>query len=54
MKKPTLTQIKREIIANGGEYRKLKTVLNGRDAYEVNGRIMTKGEMIERFRRGEL
>lgn len=54
MKKPTLTQIKKEVIAKGGEYRKLKIRLNGNDAYEVNGRTMTKSEMIERFMMGGL
>ena len=54
MKKPTLTQIKKDVTAKGGEYRKLNMYLNGHDAYEVNGLVMTKNEMIDRFMRGEL
>lgn len=54
MKKTTLTQIKKSVEAKGGEYRKLKMYLNGHEAYEVNGRTMTKGEMIDRFMLGEL
>ena len=54
MKKPTLTQIKKDVVAKGGEYRKLKMKLNGNDAYEVNGRTMTKDEMIERHMMGDL
>ena len=54
MKKPTLTQIKKEVLAKGGEYRKLKMRLNGNDAYEINGVTMTKNEMIERHMMGNL
>lgn len=53
-KEPTLTQIKKEVVAAGGEHRKLRMKLNGNDAYEVNERVMTKLEMIERYKLGEL
>ena len=54
MKNVTLTQIRKEVIAAGGEYRKLKMYLNGQDAYEVNSVTMTKASMVERFKRGDL
>jgi hypothetical protein len=54
MKKPTLTQIRQHVEATGGTYRKLKMYLNGNDAYEVNDVTMTKAEMIEHYKLGEL
>lgn len=51
---PTLTEIRKAVEAKGGEYRKLKMYLNGNEAYEVNGVKMTKHEMIERYKLGEL
>lgn len=54
MKNVTLTQIKKEVLAAGGEYKKCKFYLNGNDAYEVNGRVMTKHEMIEAYNMGAL
>lgn len=54
MKKVTLTEVKKFVLANGGQYKKCKIYINGNDAYEVNGLIMTKREMIERYNLGEL
>ena len=54
MKNVTLTQIRKEVVAAGGEYKKLKMYLNGQDAYEVNSVTMTKANMIERFNEGAL
>lgn len=54
MKKPTLTQIKKSVKADGGTYEKAKSYLNGQDAYWVNGNLMTKSDMIERFMMGTL
>ena len=54
MKKPTLTQIRKEVQAAGGEYKKENFYLNGQDAYSVNGQTMTRVEMIERHMRGAL
>ena len=54
MKKVTLTEIRKSVESKGGSYKKLKMTLNGNDAYEVNGRTITKREMIERYRLGEL
>ncbi len=50
----TLTQIKKEVLADGGEYKKLKMRLSGNDAYEVNGKTYTKSQMIESHKMGEL
>ena len=54
MKKPTLTEIKKSVVANGGTYEKCDFKLNYNDAYKVNGSIITKSEMTERYLRGEL
>ena len=54
MKNVTLTQIRKSVEAAGGTYRKCKFYLNGNAAYEVNGKIYTKHEMIEAFRMGDL
>lgn len=50
----TLTQIKKDVIANGGEYKKLKMRLNGNDAYEVNGATYTKPQLIEAYKMGAI
>lgn len=54
MKKVTLTQIRKYIQAAGGTYKKCKFYLNGNDAYEVNGKVYTKQQMIDAYRMGEL
>ena len=54
MKNVTLTEIKKEVIAKGGSYKKLSLKLNGNDAYEVNDKKYTKSQMIEAFRMGDL
>lgn len=54
MNNVTLTQIKKEVIANGGTYKKCKFYLNGNDAYEVNGKLYTKQQMIEAYKYGAL
>jgi hypothetical protein len=54
MKKPTLTQIRQAVEPAGGTCRKLKAYLNGYTAYKVNGVTMTRADMIERYKRGEL
>lgn len=42
MKNVTLTQIKKDVVANGGTYKKERFRLNVNDAYTVNGVTMTK------------
>jgi hypothetical protein len=54
MKKVTLTEIKKSVIASGGAYRKAKCYLNGQDAYYVNDKLLSKGQMIELFLMGDL
>ena len=54
MKKPTLTQIRQHVEATGGTYSRQNITLNGNPAYHVNGVTMTKSEMIERYKMGEL
>jgi len=51
---PTLTQIRQAVESNDGTYMRLKMRLKGNYAYRVNGVTMTKSEMVERFKRGEL
>jgi len=53
-KKPTLTEIRKDVQAAGGTYEKCRFYLNGHDAYKVNGKIYTKNEMIEAHMRGDL
>ena len=54
MKNVTLTKIKKEVIANGGEYKKENAYLNGEEAYTVNGKTMTRAAIIESYKRGKL
>jgi len=54
MKNVTLTQIRKEVQAAGGEYKKENFKLNGNDAYTVNGVTMTKAQMIESYKLGQL
>ena len=54
MKKVTLTEIRRNVVSGGGTYKKEKFLLNGNDAYRVNGKLMTRAEMVERYRLGTL
>ena len=54
MKKPNLAQIRQAVESAGGTYRKLKIYLHGNDDYEINGVTMTKAEMMERYKMGEL
>jgi len=54
MKNPTLTQIRQHVEATGGTYSRQNITLNGNPAYQVNGVTMTKAEMIERYKLGEL
>ena len=53
-KDPTLAEIKRFVIEGGGSFSKEKFLLSGHDAYRVNGHTMTKSEMIDRYKHGEL
>jgi len=53
-RKLTLTDICEHVEAYGGTYTKLKMQLNGNDSYEVNGVTMTKSEMVERYKLGQL
>ncbi len=50
----TLTEIKKDVKAKGGEYRKLKMYLNGSECWEVNGKKYTKAQMVEAYKLGEL
>ena len=49
MNNTTITQVKKSIIENGGEFKKEKFKLNGNDAYTINDRTMTKQQAIEAF-----
>ena len=50
----TLTEIKKVVLAAGGTYKKLKITLNGNDAYEVNGKTLTKSQLIVAYENGAL
>lgn len=54
MKKPTLNEIKKSVVKNNGTYKKEKFTLRGDDAYTVNGKTMTKAEMVDRYCLGVL
>ena len=54
MKNVTLTQIRKDVEAKGGDYKKERFYLNGSPAYTVNGKTMTKAAMIEQYTRGIL
>lgn len=53
-KKPTLTEIKKKVKAEGGTYYKLDFLFNGKDAYRVNGVLFTKNGLIEAAHNSEL
>ena len=50
----SLKKIRAEVEKKGGTYKKLNARLNGYDAYEVNGKMLTKPQMIERYLMGVL
>lgn len=54
MKNVTLNQIRKTVEAAGSTYKKLAITLNGNDAYEVNGNVYTKQQMIEAYYAGDL
>lgn len=54
MKSVTLTQIRKDVVSKGGKYKKEKFQLNGSDAYTVNGKTMTKAQMIKAYKMGLL
>lgn len=54
MKNVTLTQVKKSVLAVGGTYKKCHFKVNGKDAYEVNGKIYTKHNLICAFIFGDL
>ncbi len=54
MKNVTLTQIRKSVEVAGGTYKKCGFTLNGNDAYEVNGNIYTKQQMIDAYHAGDL
>jgi hypothetical protein len=54
MKSPTLTEIRKSVESTGGTYSRQNITLAGNPAYQVNGVTMTKAEMIERYKIGEL
>ena len=54
MKNPTLTKIRQHVESTGGTYSRQNITLAGNPAYQVNGVTMTKAEMIERYKLGEL
>ncbi len=53
-KQPTITEIKKHVIGNGGQFYKTTYYLNGNDAYCVNGRDYTKPRLIEAYQLGLL
>lgn len=54
MKNVTLTQIRKSVEEAGGTYKKLAITLNGNDAYEVNGNIYTKQQMVDAYHADDL
>lgn len=54
MKKTTLTEIRKSVEAAGGTYTKRKHTLNGNDAYEVNGKVYTKQQLMDAYLAGTL
>jgi len=52
--KTSLTEIKKTVLSKGGDYSKLKIKLNGNDAYNVDGKIYTKSQMINAYNEGSL
>ena len=50
----TLTQIRQAVESNDGTFIKLSKSIIGYQVYIVNGVNMTKSEMVERYKRGEL
>jgi hypothetical protein len=50
MKNPTLTEIRKDVEAKGGTYKKLKAALCGQDAYQINGSIYSRAQLIEHYR----
>ncbi len=54
MKNVTLTQIRKSVEVAGGTYAKCGFTLNGNDAYEVNGNVYTKHQMIDAYLAGDL
>lgn len=51
---PKLSEIRNHVVSSGGTYKKLPFQLNGNDAYEVNGLAMSKPNMINRYRNGDI
>lgn len=49
-----INEVKKSVLKNGGTFLKCGFYINGQDAYSVNGHTMTKGQMIERFKMGDL
>ncbi len=54
MKNVTLTQIRKSVEAAGGTYKKCRFTLNDNPAYEVNGKLYTKQQLIDAYRAGDL
>ncbi len=54
MKNVTLTQIRKSVESSGGNFKNCKFYLNGNDAYEVNGKVYTKKELIDVYLAGGL
>lgn len=54
MKNVTLTQIRESVEAAGGTYKKCGFTLNGNDAYEVNGNVYTKQQLVDAYHAGDL
>lgn len=54
VKSVKLSDIRKHVTSNGGEYEKLRIRLNGMDAYEVNGVTYSKNQLKEAFAMGLL
>jgi len=54
MKNVTLTQIRKSVEAASGTYKKCSFTLNGNDAYEVNGKVYTKQQLVDAYHAGDL
>ena len=44
-----LTEIRKSVEEAGGTFKKCKFTINGNDAYEVNGWVYTKQQLVDKY-----
>lgn len=49
MKNGILTEIRKSVEEAGGTFKKCKFTINGNDAYEVNGNVYTKQQLVDAY-----